>query len=63
VLLRFLAEPFCADPAWDKVAAHQLVQHFVTAFLLAELDHDPAATAALSSADGFEAISYRAVGY
>ncbi len=63
LLLRLLAEPFCADPAWDKVAAHQLVQHFATAFLLAELNHDAAATAALSSADGFEAISYRAGGY
>lgn len=38
---------FCADPAWEKGAAHDLVRHLATAFLLAELKQDADAESAL----------------
>ena len=38
---------FCSDPDWDRNYAHELVSHFTTAFLLAELQQDLAASDAL----------------
>ncbi len=38
----------CADPVWDVDRAHDLLDHFVTAFLLAEFYGDADAAAALA---------------
>jgi predicted dienelactone hydrolase len=54
----------CSDPVWDKKRAHDLVGHFATAFLLAELKQDQAAAAALSpDVVDFPGVDYRAQGY
>lgn len=39
---------FCSDAVWDMGRAHDLIDHVVTAFLLAELKGDPEAAAALT---------------
>ena len=55
---------FCSDPAWDRDHAHDLVKHYVTAFVLAELGQDEVAAAALTPHDQhFPAVGYRADGY
>jgi predicted dienelactone hydrolase len=55
---------FCADPLWDRNRAHELINHFTTAFLLAELKHDGAAAAALApGAVTFPGVTYDASGY
>jgi hypothetical protein len=66
--LPFFAEigfdAYCSDPVWEMERAHDLAQHFVTAFLLAELTQDPDASAALSPSDvNFADITYNAQGY
>ena len=62
--LKFFSGEFCSDPGWDRVYAHDLVRHFTTAFLLAELKGDPNASAALSpEAVEFQGVSYDALGY
>ena len=55
---------FCSDPAWDRTQGHEIVKHYVTAFLLSELNDDQAAAAALSP-DVQESpnVSYQAQGY
>lgn len=54
----------CSDPVWDMERAHDLVNHFATAFLLAELKQDADATAALApDAVTFIGITYDAQGY
>lgn len=59
-----LAGEFCADSVWDRNQAHDLVNHFTTAFLLAELKQDATATAVLApGAVDFPNISYQAEGY
>ncbi|NDJ75956.1 MAG: hypothetical protein GYB65_06830 [Chloroflexi bacterium] len=51
--------PSCSDPVWDMDRAHDLIDHFVTAFLLAELYGDEEAAAALSpDTVQFPGISY-----
>ncbi|MBX2798519.1 MAG: hypothetical protein KTR31_12635 [Myxococcales bacterium] len=45
------ADLFCADPAWDKDAAHAVIHHVTTAFLRQELSDDAAAAAALDPAE------------
>ncbi len=55
---------FCTDPVWDMDRAHDLVNHFVTAFLQAELKGDAAAGAALAPENvTFSGIQYEAAGY
>lgn len=57
-------DAYCSDPVWDMERAHDLAQHFVTAFLLAELTQDTDALNTLSSANvSFEGITYNAQGY
>jgi predicted dienelactone hydrolase len=59
-----LREPFCSDPAWDRARAHDLVRHYVTAFLLAELTDDTDAAAALAAEPtSFPRLRYAATGY
>lgn len=62
--LRFFSDEFCADTDWDRIYAHDLVRHFTTAFLLAELKQDASAAAALSP-EGveFSGVTYEAQGY
>lgn len=63
-ILSLVSLGFCSDPAWDRTEAHNLVKHYVTAFLLSELNDDQAGTAALApSLPGVPHVSYRAQGY
>lgn len=61
---RLLAGEFCDDSIWDRDQAHDLINHFTTAFLLAELKQDADATIALApDTVGFPGVSYVAQGY
>ncbi len=54
----------CADQVWDKDRAHDLINHFVTAFLLAALKGDADAAAALApNAVAFPGVTYEAQGF
>jgi predicted dienelactone hydrolase len=54
----------CSDPVWDMDRAHDLIDHLVTAFLLAELYGDEDAAAALApDAVDFSGITYETTGY
>ena len=54
----------CADPVWDVDRAHDLIDHFVTAFLLAELYGDTDAAAVLApAAVQFPGIEYETTGF
>lgn len=54
----------CIDQVWDMARAHDLINHFTTAFLLAELKSDTDAAAALSpDSAAFPGVSYTAQGY
>lgn len=54
----------CSDPIWDMDRAHDLINHFTTTFLLAELTDDKEAAAALASDQvSFPGIEYRSQGY
>ena len=50
---------YCLDPVWDTARAHDLTNHFVTAFLLDVLYNDEDAAAALDR--GFESARQRPV--
>jgi predicted dienelactone hydrolase len=59
-----LASEFCDDSVWDRDQAHDLVKHFTTAFLLAELKHDSdAAVVLIPNAVEFPNVTYKAQGY
>jgi predicted dienelactone hydrolase len=50
---------FCSDPVWDMNRAHDLINHFTTAFLLDVLKGDPDAhTALLAENVSFPGITY-----
>lgn len=54
----------CSDPVWDIGRAHDLTNHFVTAFLLAEFYADADAAAALAPDEVvFPGIRYQATGF
>lgn len=54
----------CSDPVWDLARTQDLTNHFVTAFLLAELYGDADAAAALSAENvQFPGITYAATGF
>ncbi|MBN1966456.1 MAG: hypothetical protein JW910_17530 [Anaerolineae bacterium] len=56
--------PSCSDPVWDVDRAHDLIDHFATAFLLAELYGDQDAAAALApDAVQFPGIGYETTGF
>ncbi len=49
----------CSDPVWDMDRAHDLINHFATAFLLAELKGDAEAAKALAPENvAFTGIQY-----
>ena len=55
---------YCSDPVWDMDRAHDLINHFTTAFLLATLKGDQDAAAALASdAVTFPGITYETTGF
>ena len=57
-------DAYCSDPEWDVEQAHNIAQHFVTAFLLAELTQDPDAVNGLSPNNvNFDGTTYEAQGY
>jgi predicted dienelactone hydrolase len=59
LLLRFVSKEFCSDPGWDRNYAHNLINHFTTAFLLDTLKGDQAAhEALLPDAVQFPGIEY-----
>lgn len=54
----------CSDAVWDMDRAHDLANHFTTAFLLSTLKGDAEATAALApEAVAFPGIEYQAEGF
>lgn len=58
------AFPMCSDSVWDLDRAHDLIDHFVVAFLLAEFYDDADAAAALApDAVQFPGISYETTGF
>lgn len=62
--LKPITGEFCSDPGWDRNYAHELVSHFTTAFLLAELKQDSAASAVLTPSEvEFPGMKYEAQGY
>jgi predicted dienelactone hydrolase len=57
-------EQICGDPVWDRNDVHNLVKHFATAFLLAELKQNQDAAAVLApEAIDFQGVDYQADGY
>ena len=55
---------YCSDPVWDVDRAHDLVNHFTTAFLLAQLTQDTDAAAALTpDSVQFPGVTYDAQGF
>lgn len=51
---------YCWDPVWDMDRVHDLIDHFITAFLLAKLTDDVVATAyLLPSMVDFAGIAYQ----
>jgi predicted dienelactone hydrolase len=54
----------CSDHIWDMDRAHDLINHFTTAFLLAELYQDTDAAAALApDVVNFPGVTYEAQGF
>jgi hypothetical protein len=54
----------CSDHVWDMDRAHDLINHFTTAFLLAELYEDTDAAAALApDTVQFFGVTYEAQGF
>lgn len=54
----------CSDPVWDMPRAHDLIDHFVTAFFLTELYNDDEAAATLApEAVQFPGIIYATTAY
>ncbi len=55
----FQAFSSCADPVWDKDRAHDLINHFTTAFLLDVFNSDTEAHSALLAENvSFPGITY-----
>lgn len=64
LLAKLVAGEFCDDSVWNRHDAQALVRHFTTAFLLAELQQDPEAAAALAPERiSDRGLSYTAAGY
>jgi predicted dienelactone hydrolase len=54
----------CSDPVWDMDRGHDLINHFVTAFLLAELKGEAEANKALAPENViFPGVSYETTAF
>lgn len=53
----------CSDAVWDMARAHDLINHFTTAFLLAELKGDAEAAALAPEKITFPGITYETTAY
>jgi predicted dienelactone hydrolase len=63
-ILSLVSTSFCSDPAWDRIRAHDLIKHYSTVFLFAELNQDREAAATLApDRTEFSGVTYRAEGY
>jgi predicted dienelactone hydrolase len=63
-VLDLITTGFCSDLGWDRYVAHDLIRHYVTAFLLAELNQDTRAAAELVGTESASPqLSYRQQGY
>jgi predicted dienelactone hydrolase len=63
-VLKLVPNNFCSDPGWNRETAHDLVRHYVTAFLAAALHGDATAAAALAPGRGHVAdVDFRSQGY
>lgn len=63
-ILALVPMGFCSDPAWERDHAHQVVSHYVTAFLVAELIGDQMAEDGLApDHQNVPDVSYRSEGY
>jgi predicted dienelactone hydrolase len=63
-LLSLVPAYFCSDENWDRRPAHDLVRHYATAFLLAELAGDDEAASELTAPDVDPVyVGYRSEGY
>jgi predicted dienelactone hydrolase len=64
LLLTLISGEFCDDTVWDRQRAHNLANHFTTAFLLAELKQDSRAERALvPDAVRISGVTYDVQGY
>lgn len=64
LVARFMPVAFCSDPGWQRARAHDVIEHYVTAFLQAELRADPAAMAELSHGEAPDTgVDLRTRGY
>ncbi len=64
VVARLIPNSFCSDPGWQRARAHDVVMHYVTAFLNAELRQDTAAAAELRRTQSVHPdVSVRTGGY
>lgn len=62
--LREFIDWVCYEPVWDRDRGHDLTNHFVTAFLLAELKDDAEAATALAPENvTFPGIQYQTTAY
>lgn len=58
--MKIISGEFCSDTSWDRTYAHELIKHFTTAFLLAELKHDADAAADLAKDEiNFQGVNYQ----
>jgi predicted dienelactone hydrolase len=56
--------PVCSDSVWDVDRAHDMINHFVTAFLLAQFyDNEEARAALAPDAVSFPGITYESEGF
>jgi predicted dienelactone hydrolase len=62
-LVKLVPNNFCSDPVWDRGRAHLLIGHFVTAFLLAEVNQDSKAAALLKGNFSVPGVTFRSQGY
>lgn len=64
IYAEFGMHQLCSDHVWDMDRAHDLINHYATAFLTAILKGDAEAAAALAPATtGFPGVAYQAEGF
>lgn len=62
--IEIVPNQFCSDPVWNRARARTIIKHLTTAFLLAELRQDAAASTSLApDAVAFPDVTYDSEGY